>query len=48
MIVALKNAGRSARQVATGLRDLYVLLRWARTVADRRRFVLSSVTLPDF
>ena len=49
MITTFSSAGRTARQVVTGLRDLVQLFRWARRNPDRRFVVTSSaVTLPDF
>jgi hypothetical protein len=49
MITTLSSAGRMARQVVTGLRDLVELVRWARRSRDRKLVVTSSsVTLPDF
>lgn len=49
MMVAFKDAGRTARQVVTGLHDLVQLFRWARRSRDRRFAITSSsVTLPDF
>jgi hypothetical protein len=49
MMIALKSASRTARQVVTGLHDLVQLLRWAHRSRDRRFAVTSSsVTLPDF
>jgi hypothetical protein len=48
MMSTLKSAGRTARQVASGLRDLVMLLSWARRAGERQPFELTPVTLPDF
>jgi hypothetical protein len=49
MIVSIKSASKTARQVVNGLHDLVLLLRWARRSRDRRYAITSSsVTLPDF
>jgi hypothetical protein len=49
MMVAIRSASKTARQVVTGLHDLVLLLRWARRSRDRRFAITSSsVTLPDF
>ena len=43
------NGGRrTLRQVAQGLFDLFIVLRWARQAPNRSRFAFNSTTLPDF
>jgi hypothetical protein len=49
MMIVIKSASRTARQVVTGLHDLVQLFRWAHRSRDRRFAITSSsVTLPDF